>query len=187
MKFDLDKLNSLYQSTPDNVDLLQVLVIKLQQAQDSRYGELLQTLVEHPEARPAQWGYLLHAYLREKLLSGDIQKSPDDRYDELSKILVKVRKNSLPAQVTRGSILIDLGDFEEGKEMLNKVLAKSSSRTDRLYSHTFIGLAEERLGNLVAARRRAKKAMALAPNDPILSRLGAHLKEMPEPQESGKT
>jgi hypothetical protein len=51
----------------------------------------------------------------------------------------------------------------------------------RVYCHTFLSLAGERLGNLKSAQTHAQKAIAISPNDQILNRLSAKLKEPTEP------
>jgi ABC-type molybdate transport system ATPase subunit len=93
--------------------------------------------------------------------------------EELARELVVIEEGSATAKGTLGSVLVDLGKAQEGKELLQEVLTCSESRLDMVFTCVFLALAERALGNEGAALTHAKNARLINPKDPILQRLWA--------------
>jgi predicted Zn-dependent protease len=91
--------------------------------------------------------------------------------DQLSQELIAANPGNISVMGTRGSILVDIGQIDEGKAMLIQVLEKTESLFDKSYTNIFLALAEKKQGNLEMARDYAERSAKLGPNCLALKRV----------------
>ena len=113
-------------------------------------------------------------------LEMDAVSSNSAEMDQLSQELIAANPGNVSVMGTRGSILVDIGQIDEGKAMLIEVLEKTDSSFDISYTNIFLALAEKKQGNLELARKYAEQSAKLDPNCPALKRVSGLLSPRPE-------
>ncbi len=118
------------------------------------------------------------AYILDTLASIVInhrQKQHLARADGWSQEAMKLAGYSQTIRGTRGAILIELGKYEEGKQMLFPLTEPDNDPIDIAISNYFLAKAEHRLGNSEQAWRRLKLAEEAGEQVPGLSEMFASL------------
>lgn len=75
-----------------------------------------------------------------------------------------------PVRGTRGSVLIELGQAEEGLELLRSSLEKTDTSKDKASTMCYIAIGEARRGNQAEAQRYVQTARLLDPQYVFLER-----------------
>jgi tetratricopeptide (TPR) repeat protein len=71
---------------------------------------------------------------------------------------------------TRGSVLVEMGQYTEGLQLLHRALKRHTERPGRALNACYIGIAERRRGNLDESRSYFAMARRLDPNCWLLAR-----------------
>jgi hypothetical protein len=179
-QLSLDQLIARYDAAPESLGTLIALLDKLEDAKDPRQADYVTKLLSFPNLESAHLQLYLDISITRCLDEGLI--GPNPHFDLLSQKVLELSGNSVTAQGTRGSVLIDLGRVEEGRAMLLDVLARTDSDVDKAYSNIFLALAEKYLGNLHQAREYARAATKFEPNCPALRRVADLLQPAAEPK-----
>jgi hypothetical protein len=158
-----------HESSPNSTATLLHLIDKLERLGDSRQNDYVMKLISDPQIAPINFTAFLDAYITRHLTADTIAK--DSRFDFFSAKLVAVSNQSITAQGTRGAVLIDLGQIEEGKGTLKEVIENTREPIDKIYANIFLALAEKQAGNLEAAKNYARQATSLDPTCPALRRV----------------
>jgi hypothetical protein len=90
--------------------------------------------------------------------------------DAYSADLLANDPNEITFKGSRGSVLVDLGKFDEGKPLLQEVFSISKSEVDRVISAAFIAIAEHNLGHPESAANWLKEATSINPSSPATQR-----------------
>lgn len=93
---------------------------------------------------------VLDAVMTNALLFGDSELR--SRLDEWSRRALELGPDVPTIRGSYGSVLVELGRNEEGKAVLEPVVAADGSDMDRVLSRTFLARAEHRLGDSARAR-----------------------------------
>ena len=171
-----DEAIARYSANPEHTATLVVLVDKLVETKDPRQATYISHLIDSPNLQSKNVATFLDSYITNHLVGNTIVDRAS--FDAFSAKLVELDHNSLTSQGTRGSVLVDLGRIEEGKTMLEGVLAKTTSTIDKTYSNIFLALAAKAEGDVTLACEYATKAKKIDPSCPALKRVAALL----EPQ-----
>jgi tetratricopeptide (TPR) repeat protein len=158
-----------YEANPDRIATLAHLIGKMGQAKDLRQNEFVMRLISYPKLPSTNLAAFLDSYLTTHLDQGTIANS--SYFDQFSQKLMTTTHQSITAQGTRGSVLIDLGRIDEGSAMLREVLSKTTSDLDKTYANIFLALAEKQKGNLDAARAHAREAVSVNHDCPAIQRI----------------
>ncbi len=93
--------------------------------------------------------------------------------DEADRYSTEAHKNMpwmAPIRGTRGAVLIELNQPEEGLELVRSSLEKTDTLKDKAYTMSYIAIGEARLGNQAEAARYVRAARLLDPKCPLLER-----------------
>jgi hypothetical protein len=117
---------------------------------------------------PEEEMWVLDYMISVGLVSGDLQfRSRLDRWSERARELgpdVATLKGS------RGAVLVELGQFEAGRALLQELAAANNGRAiDVAMTTIFLALAEQGLGNSPAARRLLTDARRMVEADSVLA------------------
>ena len=88
--------------------------------------------------------------------------------DDCSRRAFAKHPSSLHFRSTRGSVLIELGQYEEGLKLLHQALRRHTERPARASDACFIAIAEARRGKLEESRSFFALARRLDPKCPLL-------------------
>jgi tetratricopeptide (TPR) repeat protein len=72
---------------------------------------------------------------------------------------------------TRGSVLVENGQIEEGIKLLEAALAENELTTDRAFNACYLALASIKLHNLRASRQYLEEARQLDADCPLIQRV----------------
>jgi len=164
----LPDLFAQYRAKPDDLAVQWYLLSKLQETNDSRHFDVLLRFIEAPQL-PSNY----IAVLIDTALTAQLSRGPSDRpevEEKLSRQLLELKDDN-STQGTRGSVLIDIGRIEEGKALLEEVLANAQSKVEKTYSTIFLALVAKAEGDLAQAREYAATARKLDPSCPALKRV----------------
>jgi Tfp pilus assembly protein PilF len=92
-----------------------------------------------------------------------------------SKQALDLQPQNLTLKGTRGSILVELGRYEEGEAMLKEVYEKSEADIDKGISALYRGLAAKGQGDSEQGKAWGKKAKRLYPEEWLCKRVDAEL------------
>lgn len=162
------ELIARHQADPSNLSILRHLANQLFETNDSLYVPYVLALIEHPKMPDRSLVQVIDMYLTWQLHTG-IPEDPE-RADQLSQRLLSLQ-DTLSTRGTRGSILVDIGQRDKGKAMLQEVLEKTEATIDKAYSHTFLALAAKAEGDRDLARAHALKARKADATCPALKRI----------------
>lgn len=104
-------------------------------------------------------------------LDRNVVASTPTEMEKLSRELAEKYPENLSILGTRGAVLVDLGQVDQGKLILDRVLLATESATDKGYAHAFLALAAKANGDLELARQHADNAAKISPDCPALSRV----------------
>lgn len=125
------------------------------------------------------------AYLLDMLASIVInhgQRQYLTQADGWSQEAMELAGYSKTIQATRGAILVELGEYEEGKQMLLLLTKPENDLTDIVISNYYLAKADQRLGNSEHARRWLKQAEQASKKVPVLPEMFVSIKqELREP------
>lgn len=141
---------------PDNATVLYLASTIVRQTGDSQYLSYLQRASGAKSSSTSQRITVLDEYLTGLLEHNLVETEP--KADDLSQELVAIHDDKITAQGTRGGILIDRHQLQEGEFLLKEVIEKSTNPLDKAYSCVFLALAEKERGDLKKAREYAQKA-----------------------------
>jgi hypothetical protein len=102
---------------------------------------------------------VLDVLITDALIFSDPELRP--RLEEWSRRALELGPDVPTIRGSCGSVLVELGRDEEGKAMLEPVVAADGSEMDLVLSRTFLARAEHRLGDSVSARRLVDEARAI--------------------------
>jgi hypothetical protein len=91
--------------------------------------------------------------------------------DRYSRELYEAKPDVWTIKGTRGAVLIELGDLQQGIKMLTSVFENSSSEFDKAISAAYLALGELRKGDPGKGRDWLEKSGALRPDLPIFRRV----------------
>ena len=91
--------------------------------------------------------------------------------------LERLKPSEWTVKGTRGSLLVDSGQIDQGMAMLKEVMEKDPSAFDRAICACFLALGELKRNNLEAARKWQGEARKLDPDCGALGRVDAALLE----------
>ena len=83
--------------------------------------------------------------------------------DAWSQEMLALEPDTVTFQGTRGSVLVELGRFNEGEALLREVWATSASETDAAISAFYLGVAAKHHGHRRGVRRWARRSRGFAP------------------------
>jgi hypothetical protein len=172
-----DELLARHQAEPRNIAFLWNLTNRFHTLFDPRYPEYVMKLLALPDFPEASIPNLIDECLTWQLHLGPPSKP--EVADELSQRLLKL-DDTISTRGTRGSVLVNIGRFAEGKAILQDVLDRTEANTDKSYSLIFLALAKEAEGDLHEARGHALLAREIDPNNSALKRVD-HLLEPSAP------
>jgi hypothetical protein len=164
----IEELNGRHEAEPANLPILWHLAHRLADLNDPRCGLYFGKLVAHPDLPEAYLSEAIDFVITQRLGIGPPENF--EEADRLSQQLLAL-SNSISTRGTRGSVLVDIGRIEEGKALLQDVLAKTDSTIDKVYSNVFLALAEKQLGNLELALGYARAAAKVDTHCPALTRV----------------
>jgi Tfp pilus assembly protein PilF len=95
--------------------------------------------------------------------------------DAYSKQALELQSQNLTLKGTRGSILVELGRYEEGEAMLKEVYEKSEADIDKGISALYLGLAAKGREDLEQGKAWGKKVKRLYPEEWLCKRVDADL------------
>ncbi len=90
--------------------------------------------------------------------------------DVSSRLSFTHRPEFIPFKGTRGSVLIELGNYQEGLNLLHDALSKHIEPDMQAQNVCYIAIAEARLGNVAESRNYFTLARKLSPNCSLLDR-----------------
>jgi len=166
---------------PETVVFLWEITNRMHASSDLRYQDYVLKLVDHPKMQSKYLEIIIDTYLTWQLHQGP--SSNPEVTDALSLRLLR-ENDCISTRGTRGSILIDQGRIEEGKTMLEKVLAQTDSMVDKVYSNVFLALAAKATGDLDLASNYALTARTLDSANPVIHRLSNLLVPLSRESES---
>lgn len=102
------------------------------------------------------------------LMSGDLSLLPEA--DACSRLALEQMREMSYFKGTRGSILVELGQFEEGLRLLYEAVKSHPERSGQAQDVCCIGIAERKRGNLQKSRAYFKIARSLDPKCDLLNR-----------------
>lgn len=80
-------------------------------------------------------------------------------------------------QSVRGAVLVELGEIEEGVDLLERGLQDQPDRLERSFIMTYLALASARRGDITAAREHLEAAARRHPTSELLARVSAQIEE----------
>jgi hypothetical protein len=119
-------------------------------------------------------------YLLETLAAiviNDRQKQYLTQADGWSQEAMRLADHSRTIQGTRGAILIELGKYEEGKQLLFPLTEPDNDPHDIAISNYYLAQADHRLGNSEQAWRRFKQAEMVSQHDDDLYEITANIRQ----------
>jgi len=164
----LEELTEQHNADPANVSVLWHLAYRLAEVHDPRSAPYFGKLVADPDLPEALLPDAIDTFLTLQLHVGP--PADPNAADLLSQRLLTMT-DTISTRGTRGSVLVDIGRSEEGKQLLNEVLTKTTSKLDKTYANAFLSLAAQSEGNLTAARDYAWAAREADPGSPVLARV----------------
>ena len=165
----IEELIEMQKLAPNNLQVLHLLILNLRLNEDSRAYDYSDILLRNPNLTDRDISRIIDETLTARLLQNTLPQ--ESRADSYSQRLLELSNHSVTARGTRGAVLIDLGRIEEGKALLNEVLAETKSVIDQEFSLVFLSIAEERLGNFELAERYAAEALAMPPKTRVRLRI----------------
>ena len=105
------------------------------------------------------------------------QKQYLDRADRWSQEALKLAGHSKTLQGTRGAVLIEMGQYEEGKQMLLPLTKPGNDPIDIILGSYYLTKADHRLGNNEQARTWLRQAEMVGKNVPVLPEMFASIKQ----------
>jgi Zn-dependent protease len=169
----LEELLASHERDPGNIAYLWYLANALHENDDPRYPDFALKLLDLPNLTPKARVSTIDIYLTWQLQHGS--PAQPDVADRLSRQLVEL-DDCTSTRGTRGSVLVDLGRLEEGKAMLQEVLARTNGPIEKSYSNIFLALAAKAEGDEARARELAQAARKADPACPALKRVADLLK-----------
>ena len=115
----------------------------------------------------AERATILDILVTDSLVTGDPVLRP--RLDAWSLQLVELEPDRPTRWGSRGSVLVELGRYQEGKALLAALAAPDQPPFDAFMSRVFIAFAENGLGNTAAARQSADAARATTGVTPAIA------------------
>jgi hypothetical protein len=158
-----------HETARDDIGLLVLTAFKAIEEKSPVQYPILLELARHPATPKKKLATILDSHLTSVL--GEGRAVPAGYLDEASALLVRAADNSLTARGTRGSVLVELGRFEEGRCLLEAVVGESKNKTDQAYAHIFLALAAKGEGNPSLAQEQARQAAVADPDCPALGRV----------------
>jgi len=143
-----------------------------------RYDEaiaLLDQLLNAEKASDAEKAYILDTLAAIVINHG--QKQYLTQADRWSQEALKLAGHSKTIQGTRGAILIELGQYEEGKQMLFPITEPDNDPFDIAISSYYLAKADHHLGNNEQAWKWLKQAEQVGEKVPGLSEMFAGIKQ----------
>jgi len=136
---------------------------------------LINKLLNAENASEAERVYLLDLLASVVIILG--QKQYLTQADRWSQEAIKLAGYSKTIQGTRGAILVELGKYEEGKQMLLPLTKPGSNPIDIAISGCYLAKADHRLGKREQARTWLKQAEQSSKKVPALSEMFASIKQ----------
>jgi hypothetical protein len=102
------------------------------------------------------------------LLTGKSDLLP--KADIASRLALKQRPWLIHCKGTRGSVLVELGQYDEGLKLLHEAMQKHLEKSGKALNACYIGIAEARLGNFVESANYFSIARRLDPDCVLLDR-----------------
>lgn len=142
-------------------------LIQLSRGEYQASRETFITLLESEEAKEAGFRFIVLnniAYLN--ALIGDPSLLPEA--DQYSSEAFKHLPWVPPVSGTRGTVLIELGQFEEGIALLKKSMASHPDKQGKALNACHIAIGEHRRGNQIEASKYLSTAKALDPRSMLI-------------------
>lgn len=130
-------------------------------------------LLQRKSLPPDQEAIVQNNLVWANLMLGDPELRPEA--DRLSKNAFGCLPWTPEVRGTRGSVLVELGEFETGMSMLERSLAAHHDDRSKALNAAYIALALTRQGLPVEAARRLEQARKLDPKCPLLGRVEAEI------------
>jgi tetratricopeptide (TPR) repeat protein len=92
-----------------------------------------------------------------------------------SKLALETAPESVTLKGTRGAVLLELGQTDEGVALLQKCLEEGKTKTDRAISASFLALAAGRRGELEKAGELLRNAKSFDPDCIVLPRISEEI------------
>jgi hypothetical protein len=135
---------------------------------DSAKAECEQLIMEYPPGTEARSGVLdtlacLPVFYGSKALIPEAMK--------VIEMAIAEEPDKITLKGTKGSLLIERGDVEQGLELVEQVLKESESENDRAICTWYLALAAHKLGRLEEAQEKLKEAKLRAPEHLVGTRI----------------
>ena len=145
---------------------------------DRRWREAADTIRDAVQAAPAH--EYRYAILRNnlawcRLLEGDA--AVDSEADRASEEAYALLPQEPALAGTRGSVLVELGQYNEGIQLLRTSIANHVDATSRALNYCYLAIGEAGISNLDDARSSLRTAEQLDPNCDLLERAASRLAE----------
>ena len=129
---------------------------------------MVKSFLDHQPSLPEKL-YLLDRLSCLPSMSGLQRILPDA--DKWSELALQLQPENLSLKGTRGAILIEQGNYNEGEVLLKEVLEKSESDIDKGVASLFLALCEKHRNDVKAAIRLARRAKRIYPVPWLLRRI----------------
>ena len=98
--------------------------------------------------------------------------------DEWSALALQLQPEKLSFKGTRGAILIEQGNYDEGEVLLKEMVEKSESDIDNGVASLFLALCAKHRNDVTSAIRLARRAKLIFPVPWLLKRIESEFGKM---------
>ena len=160
-----------------NYNGLGILLLDLKRNAEAK--DCFVNALDQSTLQPAEEAILWNNIAWSKLMIGDPELVTEA--DELSKQAFECLPWYAPVKGTRGSVLIERGQYDAGLELLRAALLDNEEATSKAINACYMALAMLRQGNPAEAEQHLEQARRLDAKCPLIERVEAELAGQPLP------
>ncbi|MFO1447050.1 MAG: hypothetical protein U1F61_02640 [Opitutaceae bacterium] len=170
----IEKLQSLSQRHPDRPSLVKHIgVLHEENGDDTSAESTWRRLLKDPDLPTTEAVEMLD--LLSCLLLYRERRDLLQEADGWSQKALQLAPAAITLKGTRGSVLVELGRYEDGIGLLLEVARRSECRVDRVVSSAYLAKAFSCNGNTAEAKRWMDRARSLNPTHPVVGRIAKEI------------